>query len=126
MSSKKQKPPRRVPISIAPVNTVEDFVKGGGSVFLRQEEISNSARQAQEEKRWKKNKILADRRRVRLILDLSRDPQYSLEERTEKVCDKWGVPSSHFVALCLKFGLEAVEDGRLNLDDYIETYDGRN
>jgi hypothetical protein len=125
MTGKKDRGPRRAPISRVPTATVDRFLEINPN-FEKQEQISQSTRAAQEDKKSKKNKQLADRRRSRFILDLSRYPKYPLAQRVEELCTARSIPPSHFVALCIKLGLDAVEDGSLDLDDFIETYEGRN
>lgn len=105
---------------------MENFVQGNEPTFIRQVATTESTRQAQEEKRWKKNKILADRRRSRFTVDLSRYAQYNLMERVEALCEEQSIPPSNFIALCIQLGLEGVKNGNLNLDDYVVTYDANN
>jgi hypothetical protein len=125
MTDKKDKGPRRAPIARAPIASVDRFLETDPN-FVKQEKTTQSTRAVLEGKKSKKNKQLADRRRSRFILDLSRYPEYPLTQRVEKLCAARSIPPSHFVALCIQLGLAAVEDGSLNLDDYIETYEARN
>jgi hypothetical protein len=126
MSAKKPKLQRRSPISRTPLSTVEEFVRGSDPAYIRQSQTTELARIAQEEKRWKKNKILADRRRSRFTMDLSRYAEYNLMERVDALCAERSIPPSNFIALCIQLGLQGVENGSLNLDDYAVSYDANN
>lgn len=124
MTPKKQKGERRAPIArTADALAVERFL--GSQAAQKQEAVSRATEEALMESRSKKGKRLADLDRSRLILDLSRYPEYALAERVEKLCKEMSLPPSHFIALCIQRGLEAVQAGSLVLDDYLETYGGR-
>ncbi len=125
MKPKKQTEGRRSPIARRPATPVDRFL-GQETAEDRQEQVSRTIRQAQEGSKGKRNKLLADRRRSRLILDLSRFADYRLAERVEDLCRERSIPPSSFVALCIELGLRAVENRSLDLDDYTIAYDARN
>ena len=123
MATKKNTPVRRSPLArSAEAGTVERFL---GTGQPRQEQVSEATRAALHEPKSRKYRRLADRGRARIILDVSRYPEHDLMGRVEKLSRKASVPPSHFIALCIQLGLEAVQDGSLVLEDYLESYDGR-
>ena len=124
MSTKKPKGERRMPIASATETaTVQRFL--GNPATRKQEETSNVTEEILNESRTKKYRRDQSKNRNRMIIDFTRYRDYDLVKRVDAVSNKWSIPPGHFVVLCIVLGLKAIEDGSLNIEDYIETLASR-
>lgn len=129
MTEKKPKAPRRSGMDFG--NAAQEQREGDipgrtvySDAFRKQADTTNAIRRDLELPKWKRDKKLADKRRPRLIIDLSRFIDYDLDRKVDELCREWDIPPSHFIALCIQRGLDDIDNKNLNLDEYVEQYEG--
>lgn len=113
MTKKKGQPVRRHPFGKTGSRAVDDFANQSvldSTDAIAAEQVRNAMDNLQKKQ--------AERRRSRLILDLSRYSEYELPERVERLAEIHGVPASHIIALLIKQGLDDIEAGKLHLEDF--------